>query len=80
MCSLLICLVNGELMVIRSCAWASDSRTDDGPCAINTPANIRIEHCSTCDQDLCNTATDMGGTIFLTAVLAFTTKIAYILF
>lgn len=63
--------VNGELLIIRSCAWASDSRSDDGPCAINTPANIRIEHCSTCDQDLCNGSVVIGGcTVFLTMVLA----------
>lgn len=68
--------VNGELMIIRSCAWASDSRSDDGPCAINTPAHIRIEHCSTCDQDLCNGAGDIGGMVFLTSVLAFAAKLA----
>ncbi|XP_025416096.1 uncharacterized protein LOC112687563 [Sipha flava] len=69
--------VNGELMIIRSCAWASDSRSDDGPCAINTPANIRIEHCSTCDQDLCNGATShVGSTLFRTAILATVAKLA----
>ncbi|NP_001156181.1 uncharacterized protein LOC100164060 precursor [Acyrthosiphon pisum] len=69
--------VNGELLIIRSCAWASDSRSDDGPCAINTPANIRIEHCSTCDQDLCNGAVVIGGcTVFLTMVLAVAVHLA----
>lgn len=67
--------VNGELMIIRSCAWASDSRNDDGPCAINTPANIRIEHCSTCDQDLCNGVTNAGAIGFLTAVAAVAAKL-----
>ncbi|VVC25986.1 Hypothetical protein CINCED_3A014920 [Cinara cedri] len=66
--------VNGELVIIRSCAWAADSRNDDGPCAINAPANVRIEHCSTCDKDLCNGAIDVGGTVFLTAVLALAAK------
>lgn len=74
----LICVshtVNGELMIIRSCAWASDSRNDDGPCAINTPANIRIEHCSTCDQDLCNGAASVGGTALLSVVLIVAAKL-----
>lgn len=67
--------VNGELLIIRSCAWASDSRNDDGPCAINTPAHIRIEHCSTCDHDLCNGVAAVGGAVFLSAVLAAAVKL-----
>ncbi|XP_050436346.1 uncharacterized protein LOC126843077 [Adelges cooleyi] len=67
--------VNGELVIMRSCAWSADSRNDDGPCAINTPAHIRIEHCSTCDQDYCNAATDVGSTVFLSSIMALSVKL-----
>ncbi|XP_050533274.1 uncharacterized protein LOC126901093 [Daktulosphaira vitifoliae] len=65
----------GEVVIVRSCAWSTDSSNDDGPCHINTKPNVRIEYCSTCEQDFCNAAATIGSTMFLTILLAITIKL-----
>lgn len=70
--------VNGELVVIRSCAWLSSDNEDVGECAKSTtPSYIRIEFCETCDGDACNNAPIAASTLsalLIPAIAYFLTK------
>lgn len=52
-------LVNGDMTVIRACAWQMPD-TPVGNCPANSgPGHIRVIFCETCDSDACNGAINL---------------------
>ncbi|XP_014271603.1 UPAR/Ly6 domain-containing protein crok [Halyomorpha halys] len=61
-------IVNDELVVVRSCAWGSESDVD-GPCS-PTALNYarKIESCTTCTSHECNSSPNLASLSMMIAL------------